>query len=352
MSSGGGGGLPGVLGAISNAWTVQLKADPDLLSLVTQAAARGARHVELRMGSLGDAERSDPSRTLGTGYAAGDIGAPGDLDWRPVIPKLAEIANAHPQLTFNLAVSFRVYAGLVDPSVVVDPMGEQMTMAIEAAKLLGRPPTPLPADWGAVGAYCGPHLRIVDPTRFGSPGSWGSWESESDISDEVVQHVSALASRTISEEGVRLSIENSGQPFRSMGLLLSRVRRSLPPGDAAELGLCFDPTNPVMSGLEGDPLAELAELPADMLMLAHFKQCVDRTMIPTVDDGDVDFARYMSVLADAPFRGPLVFEIPPHADALENLSASFDYIHALRGTPTSTSSSGGGSGGGRDAARL
>ena len=86
---------------------------------------------------------------------------------------------------------------------------------------------------------------------------------------------------------------------------------------------------PVMSGLDGDPLAELAALPADMLMLAHFKQCANRTMLPVVTDGDVDFGRYLAVLARQGFRGPVVFENPPHAQALENLTASFAYVAKL-----------------------
>ena len=53
--------------------------------------------------------------TRGTGYAPGDVGAAGDPTWRPVLPRLAALADAHPRLTFNLAVSLRVYADPVDP---------------------------------------------------------------------------------------------------------------------------------------------------------------------------------------------------------------------------------------------
>jgi sugar phosphate isomerase/epimerase len=54
-------------------------------------------------------------------------------------------------------------------------------------------------------------------------------------------------------------------------------------------------------------------------------------MIPVVADGDVDMARYLSVLAASGYKGPLVFENPPHVDALEYLSESFDYIRGLLG---------------------
>lgn len=152
-----------MLAAISNAWTNQLLLnDGDLEALVAEAAARGARHVELRMGSLGNCETSGAEAARGTGYAPGDVGAPSDPLWRPVLPQLAALAAAHPSLTFNLAVSLRIYT---DP---VDPNGEQIALAVEAAKLLGRPPTPLPPDWDTVAPYCGPHLRMVDPARFGT----------------------------------------------------------------------------------------------------------------------------------------------------------------------------------------
>ena len=84
-----------------------------------------------------------------------------------------------------------------------------------------------------------------------------------------------------------------------------------------------------MSGFAGDPLAELAALPPDLLMLAHFKQCAARTMLPVVTDGDVDFRRYLAVLEAQGFRGPVVFENPPDPEALENLSSSFAYVAGL-----------------------
>ena len=119
-----------------------------------------------------------------------------------------------------------------------------------------------------------------------------TWLTESDVPAAAVDNLVALAEETIGRQGVRLSIENSGGlGFASMGLLLAMARRRLPPDQASELGLCFDPTNPVMGGLPGDEMDELAALPADMLMIAHFKQCVDRAMILTVAEGDVDFAR-------------------------------------------------------------
>ena len=63
-------------------------------------------------------------------------------------------------------------------------------------------------------------------------------------------------------------------------------------------------------------------------MIAHFKQCRG-TMIPSVAEGDVDMARYLRVPERQGYAGPLVFETPPHQDALEYLSESFDYVRGL-----------------------
>eukprot|EP01047_Picozoa_sp_COSAG01_P054034 COSAG01_NODE_5856_length_3989_cov_4.375321_5_plen_138_part_00 len=95
----------------------------------------------------------------GTGYAAGDIGRLGDPQWLPIIDNLAAVAAAHPRLTFNLAVALRLFG-----DSPVDAQGEQIARSIEAAKILGRPPTPLPADWEVAcgSSNCGPHLRMVD----------------------------------------------------------------------------------------------------------------------------------------------------------------------------------------------
>ena len=106
-----------------------------------------------------------------------------------MLAELAALATACPQLSFNLAVSFKVYGSEAD----VDPRGEQLGAAIAAAKLLGRPPVPLPVDWAATTAqYCGPHLRIVDPARFGRPGNWDSWEVAADVPEVAVATVTLV----------------------------------------------------------------------------------------------------------------------------------------------------------------
>jgi hypothetical protein len=62
---------------------------------------------------------------------------------------------------------------------------------------------------------------------------------------------------------------------------LTPFSRELPAAQAAELGLCFDPTNTLGLSLASDCYDcydELAALPPDMLMIAHFKQSVVRPL--------------------------------------------------------------------------
>ena len=48
-------------------------------------------------------------------------------------------------------------------------------------------------------------------------------------------------------------------------------------------------------------------------------------------EGGCPAVRYLRVLKEAPYEGPLVFEIPPHKNAMENLRESFSYVQGLLG---------------------
>ena len=48
-------------------------------------------------------------------------------------------------------------------------------------------------------------------------------------------------------------------------------------------------------------------------------------------EGGCSAVRYLRVLKEAPYEGPLVFEIPPHENAMENLRESFSYVQRLLG---------------------
>ena len=268
-------------GAITNSWKLQFN-DTDLGTLVSEAEARGATHIELRQTCLGDCESGEGE------------------DWRPVLPRLQALVDSFRGLDFDLAMAWPCLTKKADPS------GEQFQAALEAAKLVGRHT---------------PHLRIVDPSPFDQ-----AWEKPADIPQEALG-VADLA-REAASQGVILSMENSGQPIRSMALLVSEARKQLPDEDRAYLGLCPDATNQLRRFPETDPLAELDAVPLDMLKIVHFKQARDGRAHPTVDTGDLDCLKMMHLLEAKNYQGPAIMEIPPHEEVLENLSASFAYLRS------------------------
>ena len=270
-----------IFGAITNSWRQQLDGH-DLAILVKEAQDRGARHIELRQTCLGDCE---------TGQ--------GD-DWRPMLEKLQALVDAFPDLSFDLAMAWPCLSRKSDPS------GEQFQMALQGARIVGR---------------ATPHLRIVDPIRFDR-----AWESVDQIPAEALG-VADLA-REAARQGVILSMENSGQPIRSMALLVRQARAHLSDREGLYLGLCPDPANQLRSYPDSDPVAELAALPSDMLKILHIKQARGGKPHPAVDTGDLDCARLLWVLEAKGYRGPAIMEIPPHEMVFDNLSASFAFLEA------------------------
>ena len=268
-----------IYGAITNSWRLQLESEA-LVDLVGQAQAVGARHIELRQTCLGNCENGE-----------------GD-DWRPSLPGLAEVIQAWPALTYDLAMAWPCLTRRMDPK------GEAWQAALEGAKLVG----------GA-----SPHLRIVDPSPFDAP-----WTSTADIPDEawgLVELATEAARR-----GVILSMENSGQPISSMAMLVQAARERMPEEYRDFLGLCPDPTNQLRRFPDSAPLKDLEALPLDMLKIVHFKQMRDRDAWPSVDDGDLD-CRAMKGLLDAKgYNGAAIMEIPPHDDVFVNLESSFAYL--------------------------
>ena len=269
-------------GAITNSWRLQL-ADQDLSSLIGEARTRGARHVELRQTCLGDCE---------TGEGA---------DWRPELPKLQSVVDAFPDMTFDLAMA---YPCLTEQA---NPAGEQFQAALEAAKIVGRDT---------------PHLRMVDPNTTAEP-----WEQP----DQLPQEALGLAdlAREAAGQGVILSVENSGQPLRSMALLTREARSRLTTEEGAFLGLCPDPTNQLRRHPDSDPLAELEALPLDMVKIVHFKQARHGAALPNVDTGDLDCLKMQEILEQKGYQGPAVMEIPPDQHVFDNLASSFSYLGAV-----------------------
>jgi len=273
-----------IFGAITNSWGRQL-ANQDLAVLVQEAQARGARHIELRQTCLGTCESG-----------AGE-------HWRPVLSRLEALVQAFPGLSFDLAMAWPCLTRTTDPS------GEQFQAALLGAKLVGGPT---------------PHLRVVDPAAFDRP-----WERPDDIPEEALG-VADLA-REAARQGVILSLENSGQPIRSMALLVRQARARLTPEAGSYLGLCPDPTNQLRRYPDSDPLAELEALPEDMIKIIHFKQARGGRAHPTVDTGDLDCARMVRILEAKGFQGAAIMEIPPDERVFEHLSSSFAFLEAVSG---------------------
>ena len=270
-------------GAITNSWRLQLE-DQNINDLVSEAQTRGAGHIELRQTCLGDCESGQGE------------------NWRPVLPRLQALVNSFPDLSFDLAMAWPCL------TEEADPHGEQFQAALEGAKVVGRDT---------------PHLRVVDPTSFDQP-----WERAEDIPAEALS-VAGLA-REAARQGVILSMENSGQPIRSMALLVREARARLTAPEGAFLGLCPDATNQLRRDPGSDPLAELEALPTDMIKIIHFKQARDGAAHPTVDTGDLDCPRMLEILEAKNYQGPAIMEIPPDPQVFENLSASFAFLHASR----------------------
>ena len=257
-----------IFGAITNSWRLQL-ADQDINDLVAEAKARGARHIELRQTCLGDCESGEGE------------------DWRPVLPRLQAL----------------VWPCLTRES---DPQGEPFQAALAGAKLVGRET---------------PHLRIVDPSGFDQ-----AWESAGDIPAEALA-VADLA-REAARQGVILSMENSGQPIRSMALLVQQARTALTEEEGLFLGLCPDATNQLRRYPDSDPLAELDAVGLDMIKIIHFKQARDGAAHPTVDTGDLDCLRMQEILEAKGYNGAAIMEIPPDQNVFDNLAASYAFLES------------------------
>jgi sugar phosphate isomerase/epimerase len=273
-----------IFGAITNSWRQQLDGQ-DLADLVQEAQARGARHVELRQTCLGQYEQGEGEH------------------WRPVLPRLARLVQAFPVLTFDLAMAWPCLTQHTDSA------GEPFQAALQGARLVGGPT---------------PHLRLVDPTAFDL-----AWETPAEIPHAALS-VADLA-REAARQGVILSMENSGQPIRSMALVVRAARARLTPDEGQYLGLCPDPTNQLRRYPDSDPLAELEALPADMIKIVHFKQARSGRAHPSVDTGDLNCARMLQILEAKGFQGPAIMEIPSDERVFDHLASSFAFLEAIAG---------------------
>ena len=271
-----------ILGAITNSWRDQLS-NTDLPRLVERARRRGAAHIELRQTCLGQYEDG------------------ADDDWWPAVDKLARLARTFPTLTFNLAIAYPCLTGEPDPS---SPRFQASLAAARAADPIGL------------------RLRAVDSASFDSP--WGQSEDVAAIALRV-----AKLARESARQGVRLFMENSGQPIRSMALQVREARDALAPAEAPYLGLCVDPINSMRADPGSDPIAEIEDLPLDHIFMVHFKQTLHGQPHPTVADGDLDYPRLLSALERKGYDGLAILEIPSGEHVFDNFKESVDYLAKL-----------------------
>ena len=246
----------------------------------------GAAHIELRQSSMGEYEEG-----------AGE-------DWRPATDKLGRLARTFPAVSFNLAIACPCLTEGLAPS---SPFFQA---SLEAARVLGGASSPM--------------LRMVDLARFDSP-----WETEGDVSPAAAS-VAALADEAARHE-VRLFLENSGQPIRSMELLVTEARKAMTVESVPYLGLCVDSINSMRADPGSDPVAEIETLPRDHISMVHFKQTRDGQPQPTLGEGDLDYPRLLKVLETKGYDGLAVLELPATEEVFDHFRESVDYLKALMG---------------------
>ncbi len=268
-----------IFGAITNSWREQLPSH-SVKDLVGLAVERGAKHIELRQTCLGECEE-------GTGDA-----------WRPNLDQLKEVVQTYPNVTFDLAMALPCLTRKIDPQ------SEAFQAALAGAKLVG-------------GSQ--PHLRVVDPSPFDE-----LWNSPNDIPVEAIGLAGLVTEAE--RQGVIMSLENSALPISNMAMLVDHVRTLVSESAGQALGLCPDPTNQLRRFPDSDPLADLDALPLDMIKIVHFKQLRDGETYPSVDDGDLDCLRMLSILDAKGFSVAAIKEIPSDNDVFNNLEASFQYL--------------------------
>lgn len=289
------------LAAITKTWKFQLQSE-SLLSLAAKASDLGAQHIELRQGHLGDCE---------TGEGA---------QWRPVLSQFYTMYEANKQTSFNLAIELPCLTQLIDPKDAF------FQSALEGARVVNPP---------------APHLRLVDPnasikrsllsrliqrlrtTPKIRPNAM-DWQTIADIPKAAFGLVDLT--QEAARQGVSLSIENSFTPIPSLDLLIQAVQDSLEDAHKPLLGHCADVSNQRDRFPDRRAVEDLSKLPVERVHMVHFKQTRDGKSLPAIAEGDIDNASILVHLRDIGYKGPLVVETPPHADAMTCLAQSFSYM--------------------------
>lgn len=242
-----------------------------LEQLLGRAAECGYEAIELRQGSLAEGENDQGVAT-------------------PAV--LAKLASRHPQIEFDYAMAFPFMSERADYRCAT------LATGVEAAL--------------ATGGQTGPHLRLVDIET----------STESEASIVGVEQLSAFAIRC-REQGVRLSLEHSRQPWAHFSSVLSAVRARL--NSEHFPSLCLDPANFCILSEQHLSLELLRVLPLESVSMVHLKQWGSGSVLPELLKGDVCWQELHDRLRSRAYTGPLHMEIAPTAEVWERLEASWRY---------------------------
>ncbi|MDE0449863.1 MAG: TIM barrel protein [Spirochaetaceae bacterium] len=268
------------LGVVSNVWNVQLAGGADLGDLISAAAERGYRVIELRQKSLGRYESA--------------------VDALPNVEALGALAARFPGLHFVAAYE----VPFLDPDTTPrDP-------SFAAAAALAR----------AVANGRRPHVRLVDLSTLPEQAAgWGAAASGIAI---------ARLTRALAADGGILSVENSRQPWPLLAAAIDAARAEL--GAAGRrLRVCFDPCNFAATGDPTDPAAVYAALTPEQVGMLHFKQRRAGKLDVTVAEGEVDWPRLVPlIVARRLFRQGL-FEMASDLHLWEHLEHGSSYLRRL-----------------------
>ena len=79
---------------------------------------------------------------------------------------------------------------------------------------------------------------------------------------------------------------------------------------------------------DSDPLLELDALPLDMIKIVHFKQARGGKAYHSVDTGDLDCKKMLTILEEKGYSGAAIMEIPSHENVFDNLEHSFEFLQS------------------------
>ncbi len=274
------------LGIVSNCWRVQLDEGESIDRLIAEALRRRYHSIELRQGCLGRYERG--------------------ADHMPDADALAELPRRFPEATFNIAIAF--------------PYGSALTARDE--KLFLRL---FLTGVDAAEAVAGPgmvYLRLVDVTTTAEQAAPNAALDTAAL--DTAARLASLAD-TLVRRGGLLAIENARQPWQWTLDVLHCTRRRLG-ADSRHLRLCYDPCNLLMAPDVTNCGEATRSLAADELATVHAKQQHAGRILPSVADGDVDWAEQVTALRTMDYQGPILFEIAPEKAIWENLEASRLYL--------------------------